>query len=356
MSEERNGPTPEQLAQLRAQMSLVPSDHIDTPQVSVTSQPIQSTVHPAARTSRNQALREQMMAGQQNASSSNQVVMQQGTSYQPASQTTTPVQSSTSTQPVQQATTTIINTTQQSDDNGRDDGNGFKLNKTMVFAIVGVVLFLIIALVIYSSGNKGKNKEESTTTPSAGELDPNLEWIEPEPTSYYTPDQIVNLRAAGYTGDEIENYSSTLIPYEQLIEEANALRDAYIQEAIAPLYDTASDEYKKYIAQTWLSLPERMDTSSWDSIASFYEVRRNLDYEKIPVHGNQLFIKIYLDDNDHLDWFFLCINPEEWNKLNDTGNVIVNYTYCTRYIETDLGLEEDASSVYITGAYLEIIE
>ena len=211
------------------------------------------------------------------------------------------------------------------------------------------MVFVIAAIVILGSG-----KKEETNTPDESLED--LEWLDPvnQETFLYSPEEITNLRAAGYTGDEIESYQSQQTPAEDLIKQAEAERDAWVQEAIAPLYDTASDEYKHYVSQTWLTLPQRTDMADWTMIGAEYAVDQNLDYEKIDVYGNQMFIKVYLDDNAHESWFFLNVSPTEWNQLNDAGNIQVHYTYVTHLVGDDyMTATEDFDDIYITSATLQ---
>ena len=317
-------------------------------------QPVQQTIQPTGQ----QAMRARMMAarGQQMQQTGQQVVLQQTESYQPAGQR--PIQQAQptgqqvtqqtqQTQQVQQnqtqpQQTTMINTTQE--------GGGFKPGKKLIFVIVGILLvFVIAAIVILGSG-----KKEETNTPDESLED--LEWLDPvnQETFLYSPEEITNLRAAGYTGDEIESYQSQQTPAEDLIKQAEAERDAWVQEAIAPLYDTASDEYKHYVSQTWLTLPQRTDMADWTMIGAEYAVDQNLDYEKIDVYGNQMFIKVYLDDNAHESWFFLNVSPIEWNQLNDAGNIQVHYTYVTHLVGDDyMTATEDFDDIYITSATLQ---
>ena len=238
----------------------------------------------------------------------------------------------------------MINTTQE--------GGGFKPGKKLIFIGVGILLiFGIAAIVILGSGKR--DKTDDTVTDESLE---DLEWLDPvnQETFLYTPEEITNLRAAGYTGDEIESYQSQQTPAEDLIKQAEAERDAWVQEAIAPLYDTASDEYKHYVSQTWLTLPQRTDMADWTMIGAEYAVDQNLDYEKIDVYGNQMFIKVYLDDNAHESWFFLNVSPTEWNQLNDAGNIQVHYTYVTHLVGDDyMTATEDFDDIYITSATLQ---
>lgn len=301
------------------------------------------------------AMRDRMRQNAQQAQQTQQVVLEQGENYKPDESVT--VQQ----KPANTATTTIINTTNNGQvpdiDTGNDEGKPkFKPSKTMVFIIAGMVIVALIVMFAMLSRNKDTEEEPEVPTYEDPFEDPDLIWITPSSSLFYTEEEKAALRAAGYTGEDIDAFAADSIPAADKIAEAEAARDAWIQEAIAPLYDTTSDEFKEYIAQTWLTLPERTDMYEWRQVATYYTERKNLDYEKVGVYGNQLFIKVYLDDSAHDDWFFLCVTPAEWLQLNDNGNVIVNYVYCTRFVGDDLmSSYEDMENIFITSATLEII-
>lgn len=345
MSEEQMMRIQNQLGQNTGGGQTPPAQQVAQP----TQQPVQQTPQPTGQ----QAMRARMMEarGQQSQQTGQQVVLEQTGSYQPTgqqqvqqAQPTQQTQQTQQTQPAQTQPqqTTMINTTQES--------GGFKPGKKLIFVGCGILLvFVIAAIVLLGSGKK---KDTDTTDES---LD-SLEWLDPvnQETFLYSPEEITNLRAAGYTGDEIESYQSQQTPAEDLIKQAEAERDAWVQEAIAPLYDTASDEYKHYVSQTWLTLPQRTDMAEWTMIGAEYAVDQNLDYEKIDVYGNQMFIKVYLDDNAHESWFFLNVSPTEWNQLNDAGNIQVHYTYVTHLVGDDyMTATEDFDDIYITSATLQ---
>lgn len=318
------------------------------------------------RPSGQDAMRARMQASRNQQTSAQ--AMTQGEQYapQPTVQQAPPPQQQQGS-PV--ANRTIINTTQspdnQQDSHGEGGGNnnggkkGFKMNPIMAIGIVIAILLFVFFAYSYASKQAGESGEQDPTTDTNYDpfADPNMEWVVPENQYTYTPEETAALRAAGYTGDEIEAAAAAMTPAGDLIKEAEAARDAYIQQAIAPLYDTASDEYKHFISQTWLALRERHDIETWGTTAMQYSERKNLDYEKIDTYGNQLYVKIYLDDFDHKDWFYCLVTPDEWKKLNDAGNIIVNYTYTTQYIGDDpLTSYEDMENYYIIDARIEFIE
>lgn len=346
---------PDEYANLREQMlrQQMMADNMGESQEArpVTPTPTFDTTPPKPqRTGAQERLRQQREAEKRTGSTPGQVVLEQTDTYQPTQnlngQPAQPAQPTQAPPPI--ATETIINTTQTQGDKPTP-------NIKLIGICAAVVVVVGVLCIIFLGGGRNQDDASTPTEPNLDELD----WIDPvnQETFLYAPEQISGLRAAGYTGDEIEIYQAASTDYDELIKRAEAERDAWLQEAIAPLYDTASDEYKHYISQTWLTLPQRTDMAEWTTLGAYYSERKNLDYEKIDVYGNQLFIKIFLDDNVHQDWFFLCVGPDEWNKLQDKGNVIVNYTYCTRLVGDDyLSAVEDTENIYITQASLEIIE
>ena len=324
------------------------SPGVPTPQLTSGNTPI-------ARRSRMQELQAQAQAGNQTGTPT---VRTQGDAYTPVNVGSTPNPQPTPTvngTPTQNGTT-IINTTASSNSGG--GLSGIFSNKPVM--IIGVALLGLLAVLgMWSLGLFGEQ------TPPEDEQDPNqldteLEWIDPSiPQFQYTFDEIEELRAAGYTGTEIEDAQLNQVPSADLIAQAKEQQQKWYEENILPMYDTTSEQFDEYVSDTWLSLEERTDADSWTQIAGYYVERKNLDYETIPVHGNQLFIKIFLDDSAHEDYFFLNVTPEEWVKLNEDGNVIVEYTYVTKLIPDPAfpdSFIEDTESTFIVSATLDIIE
>lgn len=317
------------------------------------------------------AIRQRMQASR-GAAPPPPTVITQGDTYNPTPTTqapTRPVQptiplpaqsAQPNTAPTQVgSTSTIINTTSV-DTQGSGNDNGSEKKKFNPMIAIGIFIGIaVLGVLLMVFSKKPDGNEVPSENPDGVVSEDDLVWIDPvvDTETFYTQDQINKLREVGYTGTEIEQFALNGEDVNAKIREAEAIRDAWLQEAIAPLYDATSQEYKDFISQTWLTLPERKDLGEWTQVAGYYQERKNLDYEKVTVYGNQLFIKIYLDDDVHADWFFLNVTPEEWIKLKDQGNVIVTYTYCTRYVTSAEGFNvEDFSNTFITSAVLEIIE
>lgn len=240
-----------------------------------------------------------------------------------------------------------------------------KINLKIILPIAGVCAVVALIVVMVTSGSKRQVEPEIPYEP-ADEIpivfDPIIEEEETVPVimANYTADQMNMLRSIGITSEEITDYMQNNVPYDYVY---NTLMEQYWGWHLMnelPTYDMTSDSYKDVINQTWMSLPERHDLAEWTTeySAYSYDVEANLDYEKVTPYGNQLFLKIYLDDNTHDSWFFLNIRPEEWNMLGPKGNVVVNYTYQTHYkpYENIFDAEEDKDNIFIISASLNIIK
>lgn len=240
----------------------------------------------------------------------------------------------------------------------------------VVVGIAAVIILIVAVFALFSSTSKNKEADEEVTEEPVDtqpidltpvEEDPDLQPIESLYAVTYTDEQKLQLSALGATEEQIEQWQSsgTLFEYPYY-----TLQESYAAaqlEATLPTYDMTSAEYKEVISDTWLSLEHRTDIAEWsteDYLAMSYEVTQNLDYEKVEPYGNQLFLKVYLDAQSHDNWFFLCISPQDWNKLDDSGNVVVNYTYSTHYkpYENRLDAVEDTDHIFITAASLDIIQ
>lgn len=327
-----------------------------------------TTERPTPRRNATQAARERMQANRVNqqqhtvhTAQTESYVEQTTDDAQKASTQNEPVNSTRQTR--QNNTTTIIGGESNNDNSNNNNNNankkGFQLNKKSGWIIIAIIAAIVVGGYILFNNKSGEEEPAANNDPTVDNQD-DLQWIDPndivlEPT--YGPEDIQQLRAAGYTGDEIEQYSAAGVDKEDLLRQAKAQRDAFMKEGDKDLYDVSSDAYKHYINQTWLTLPKREDIQDWKMLGFNYTERKNLDYEKIDVYGNQLFLKIYLDDKDHTSWFYLNVTPTEWNALNDSGNVIVNYTYATHLVGDDvINSVEDKQNIYIIEASIEILE
>ena len=303
-----------------------------------------------------QQMRERMNA---QSGTSAPVTKTQGAEYKP----TVAVNTESSANP-NGSTDTVINTTRQKPVNKpkekKEKGSSgkFNLNSPKVkFGLIGILvavgLFGLVTLTGGDSEGTGDEVIEPTSTPTQTEYIPvptSIPWM-------YTSAEIEKLREVGYTGTEIEQFNNNKVSFQMLYDTAVQKRDAWVQEAVAPLYDETSDEFKQKLNNTWLGLPENNVMDDWGITYGNYTVRKNLDYEKVKPHGGQLYIKVYFADKmDIGDYFFVNVTPDEWSKLRDKGNVIVSYRYVTQYKNDGTTSYEDKENIIIVGATLEIIE
>ena len=247
-------------------------------------------------------------------------------------------------------------------------GNGGGNKKWLWIGIAAVCLLLIIVCIVKAAGKKPKPEETQVSTSVPDVVD----WVieeEPEetimPEANYTTAQLMELKMLGATDDYIEELSKSNVDYKYAWYITKEKAQSVQLDNALDLSNLKGFEYQDYVSQTWLALDERTDMPEWDSenIYNRYTIQQNLDYEKIPVHGSQLFLKIYLDANKHSKWFFLCVSPEEWNDLDSSGNVVVDYTYETHKLPRDVNdpqsgwdEQEDAENIFILDAKLNIIK
>lgn len=211
----------------------------------------------------------------------------------------------------------------------------------------GAAVILIIILCIMAKGNKDKIEEaqpDASQSEDAGDLVQDFEEYE-DPfgivpgddwiieTFTYTETELANLRRVGYTGTEIEAFQAEERPAQELIEEAEQARKEYLDETIKPYYDARSDEFKKVEQDTWLGLPstdEEQLPVTPEQLDSFNTVNKtiNTDFEKVTPRGNQLFLKIYLDD-EHTNWIYYQCSPAQWSMLKPYGNLVVDVKVLT---------------------------
>lgn len=288
-----------------------------------------------------QNLRDKMRAN--NGSAGQKVVLEQTKDYQEEGVGSTP-------------SSVIIG----DDDVDTDDSDAGKKGINVKIIIGVVIAVLIVGGILVASMVKKSTPEEPPVVEQLPEEE--LVFVEPVtemiPTGY-TADELNALRGAGLTSYEIETYQNQGVPF---ITAYNIAKEEFWAWQLAnqlPITDMTSEDYTREVSKTWLTLPERHDLEEWheDGIAYNYSITKNLDYEKVQVHGNQLFLKVYLDDNKHEKWFFLNVTPQEWNLLEDAGNVVVDYSYTTHFKPyTNLfEAEEDIENIFITSARLNII-
>lgn len=213
-------------------------------------------------------------------------------------------------------------------------------NKKMIIIIAIILGILVAGIIIYAIfSNKGKNGTTSSFVDQITEndeeyIDNNGYYTDEEDTGFiekfsYTQDEVTELRAYGYTGDEIEQYEIEEKSAEELLNEAKlAMQKAY-EEQWGVYVDSTSKGFKKLNRLTWLGLPKTTlpkNSKNEDGIYNGYEEihTRNVDYVKVEPRGYQTFIKCTMSDGSS---FFYSIDPRRYIELKDSGNIVLEVTF-----------------------------
>lgn len=203
----------------------------------------------------------------------------------------------------------------QSNPNFTDGGEKKKI--VMVALVITAVFILLIFAIVVSCVIKNKKAEEEQRRAEE------LLQEELEEVFEYTNEQVEALRTAGYTGKEIETFEYEEQDFDSLIKSAEAARKQIMEKEVLPYFDNASEEFKELYANTWIGQKElTFDTSEEDY--TLHSTTVNVDYEKLPARGHQLFIKYYLKNGDAC---FMYITPKRYVELNDSGNIVLRIEY-----------------------------
>ncbi len=142
------------------------------------------------------------------------------------------------------------------------------------------------------------------------------------PVFTYTSEELEQLRAWGYTGDEIEAEQLKETPAADLVAASKQAQE----EARAALSNPESPEYQALLNQTWLG-EVAVTVPVYDpetSEVGTTTLTLNADYEKMPAHGTNLFLRVKLEDGSH---HFMEVSPYRYSQLADSGNIVVTYDY-----------------------------
>lgn len=224
---------------------------------------------------------------------------------------------------------------------GASDG-GTNIRKYAIIAAVAVIAIAVMFFLLRKDKGVGEDEEDAkyfddeyATEEMDEDADPDamfddmLSSKEEEMESLYvtySDYEIEQLRIAGYTGDEIEVSSEMGISCDTLLEEAEAARDADIKAQIKKLGKKGSKEYKQLMYKTFLAndLNTTYKTKGADEVyAERVTTREIVDFEKLEVHGSQLWIMCYLDSGEKA--FFLA-TTSRWAALPKKGNIVVDVT------------------------------
>lgn len=166
-------------------------------------------------------------------------------------------------------------------------------------------------------------------------------------TALKQDDVTLQLRALGYTGDEIEMAKEMGVSVPALIKQAKSVRDEEAVKAIKRMSKTGSKEFRRFLTYSVFSLPKihYEDYNPEDSNARNYDSSFTViaDYWKVPTYGNQLQVKLKIANNTYT---FMTVKPDRWIQLPNSGNMVVTvyYTvwgskkptmYITNVVETD---------------------
>lgn len=169
-----------------------------------------------------------------------------------------------------------------------------------------------------------------------------------------TDDERVLLRSMGYSGDEIDYSLRNGFSVQALVDAAQKLYDDEADKALRRMSDSASEEFRYIIDNTYFSQVgyefepvKDLEFGTYDYTHDSYTV--NADYVKCPTYGAQLQLKCRVARDL---WLWYIVTPERWETLPDEGNIVlrVNYTkygvntYVTSISETDPTLDTIDSS------------
>jgi hypothetical protein len=186
--------------------------------------------------------------------------------------------------------------------------------KTAVMLGAGITAVIIVSLVISLRGDTKIKETEDTAAISSSD----------ETAFEYTPEEIMKLREYGFTSEQIEQARNDYTYAEDLIAEAEEKIRLKQKELADKLSDPASPEYQKLLHQTYLGEPSVDFPETGNETPDVPHTEREIaDYEKLPTRGKQLFVKLTLQNGEHL---FMALSPERWKVLPDIGNIVVDLT------------------------------
>lgn len=194
----------------------------------------------------------------------------------------------------------------------------------LIGGAVAIVLIILVALIFLTKKGKEPADTPADQPGTDAEMGDSNYWSQfdvPDVFSY-SAEELAQLRAWGYTGDEIEAFAKDETPAANLIAASKASQE----EARQTLSNPESPEYKALLDNTWLgqqplTLPAyTMDTTEASIVYNAYVY--NADYEKIPAHGHNLYLKVYLEDGSYA---FMECPLLRYMQLADQGNIVVQY-------------------------------
>jgi len=196
------------------------------------------------------------------------------------------------------------------------EGASPKIPKGVFIGLAIVILVTVVFVAMYILKPK-ENTDSTETTEVIMEFS-------------YTAEELDQLRSAGYTGKEIEDYQLSMIESAILVQSAKEKQEAFLKETYAELNNavsnTASQEYKDLIAKTWLGGEVTQVQPAEGSDEYTYEVfsrKENVDYIKLPPRGQQLFLRLKVPNTEV--FFFMPVHPQRYYQLEESGNIVITY-------------------------------
>lgn len=199
-----------------------------------------------------------------------------------------------------------------------------------VYVAVGALVAVILLGLIWAVATKVGGSDDQDPLPSDSSS-PGIvvgddaywdQFEDPSTTFSYTDEEKQQLRAWGYTGDEIEDHESKETPVDELVAASRQEQE----EARATLSNPESPEYQALLNNTWLgqqalAIPQYEEGVS-EGIIYYDTYTLNADYEKVPAHGHNLLLKVYLEDGSYA---FMECPLLRYMQLPDSGNIVVSY-------------------------------
>lgn len=198
-------------------------------------------------------------------------------------------------------------------------------SKAIIIGAVAVGVLLVVALLIILA-MKFKDPETAGDMP---QLFRDTEQVN-VPESKYSPEQIQELRDNGYTGDEIEQFELNDDNPDNLIAIARKNRELELKETYKYLIDgLKAKDLVEFIKNTYYVNPKASLPKLDKDVNGEYEepvalsLTENVDYWKVPFHGNQAMLKIKLKSGEIC---FFQVPISRYMTLRDYGNIVVTYS------------------------------
>lgn len=198
---------------------------------------------------------------------------------------------------------------------------------TAAFVAMFVVLVAVGIIIAVSVSKKSSTPTEEAASPSPSSegttVGDDAYWDQYAIDGSYTEEEKKELRAWGYTGDEIEAHEAVGDSVDDLVAASKAEQE----EARKKLSNPESPEYQALLNNTWVGqsefvLPAYQEDATENQI-SYGQRTVNADYVKIAPHGHQLFLKVFLSPDSYV---FMECPILRYMQLADTGNIVISYT------------------------------